>query len=148
YAVGQASRSRQVQSGRVRTSHDMTAGSRGEVSEMHPVQATPAPYDGVAQEQTDRWQMTAPSSAVTVPPAAWLVALALGIVYVVWGSTYLAIRVVVEDLPPFASASWRYLAAGLLLGAILSLRGGIRRLRVVRCELVGCAALGLLLPSL
>ena len=36
--------------------------------------------------------------AVAVPPAAWLVAVALGIVYVVWGSTYLAIRVMVEDL--------------------------------------------------
>ena len=53
--------------------------------------------------------------AVAVPPAAWLVAVALGIVYVVWGSTYLAIRVMVEDLPPMASASWRYLVAGLLL---------------------------------
>jgi drug/metabolite transporter (DMT)-like permease len=81
-------------------------------------------------------------------PAAWLVAVALGIVYVVWGSTYLAIRVVVEDLPPMASASWRYLAAGLLLGAFLAARSGVRRLRVARRELVGCAALGLLLPAL
>jgi drug/metabolite transporter (DMT)-like permease len=100
------------------------------------------------QEQTDRWQMTAPPAVATVPPAAWLVAVALGIVYVVWGSTYLAIRVLVEDLPPFASASWRYLVAGLLLGAVLALRGGVRRLRVARRELVGCAALGLLLPAL
>ena len=91
--------------------------------------------------------MTRPPVA-SVPPAAWLVAVALGIVYVVWGSTYLAIRVVVEDLPPMASASWRYFVAALLLGAILSLRGGVRRLRATRLELVGCAALGLLLPAL
>jgi drug/metabolite transporter (DMT)-like permease len=83
-----------------------------------------------------------------MPPAAWMIALALGIVYVVWGSTYLAIRVVVEDLPPMASASWRYLVAGLLLGAILAARSGIGRLRVARRDLIGCAALGLLLPAL
>lgn len=86
--------------------------------------------------------------APVVPPAAWLVALALGIVYVVWGSTYLAIRVMVEDLPPMASASWRYFVAALLLGAVLAARGGIRRLRATRRELVGCAVLGLLLPAL
>ena len=93
-------------------------------------------------------QVDPPAPAVAVPPAAWLVAVALGIVYVVWGSTYLAIRVVVEDLPPMASASWRYLVAGLLLGAILAVRSGVRRLRVTSRELLGCAALGLLLPAL
>ena len=90
--------------------------------------------------------MTGP--VVTAGPAPWLVGLALGIVYVVWGSTYLAIRIMVEDLPPMASASWRYLVAGLLLGAILALRGGVGRLRATPRELVGCAALGLLLPAL
>src|SRR4051812_46354181 len=90
--------------------------------------------------------MTPPAAAVA--PAAWFVAVALGIVYVVWGSTYLAIRVVVEDLPPMASASWRYLVAALLLGAILAVRSGVGRLRVAPRELVGCAALGLLLPAL
>jgi drug/metabolite transporter (DMT)-like permease len=88
------------------------------------------------------------SKAPGQPPAAWLVGLALGIVYVVWGSTYLAIRVVVEDLPPLASASWRYFVAAVLLGAVLAARSGIGRLRVARRELLGCAALGLLLPAL
>ena len=97
------------------------------------------------QEQTDQTHVTPPAA---VPPAAWLVAVALGIVYVVWGSTYLAIRVMVEDLPPLASASWRYLVAGLLLGAILAARSGTRRLRATPRELVGCAVLGLLLPAL
>src|SRR5829696_1547918 len=85
---------------------------------------------------------------VVVPPTAWLVAVALGVVYVVWGSTYLAIRVMVEDLPPMASASWRYCVAGLLLAAILAARSGVARLRATRRELIGCAALGLLLPAL
>jgi drug/metabolite transporter (DMT)-like permease len=98
------------------------------------------------RQETEQVEPVTP--AVVVPPAAWLVAVALGIVYVVWGSTYLAIRVVVEDLPPMASASWRYLVAGLLLGAVLAVRSGVRRLRVTRRELLGCAALGLLLPAL
>ena len=78
----------------------------------------------------------------------WLVVVALGIVYVVWGSTYLAIRVVVEDLPPMASASWRYLCGGLILGALLTARGGLRRLRATPAELAGTAFLGLMLPAL
>ena len=40
---------------------------------------------------------------------------ALVVVYVVWGSTYLAIRVGVRDLPPLTMAGVRYLAAGVLL---------------------------------
>jgi drug/metabolite transporter (DMT)-like permease len=41
--------------------------------------------------------------------------IALGIIYVVWGSTYLAIRVAVETLPPFSMAAIRFLIAGALL---------------------------------
>jgi drug/metabolite transporter (DMT)-like permease len=40
---------------------------------------------------------------------------ALGVVWVVWGSTYLAIRVADQTLPPFAMAAARYLTAGLVL---------------------------------
>jgi len=40
---------------------------------------------------------------------------ALAIVYVVWGSTYLAIRYVVASLPPYLSAGVRFLVAGALL---------------------------------
>lgn len=101
------------------------------------------------QEQTDQTPMTAATVRRSpAQPASWLVVVALGIVYVVWGSTYLGIRVMVEGLPPMASASWRYLAAAGLLGAIVAGRGGIRRLRATRRELLGCAALGLLLPAL
>jgi len=80
--------------------------------------------------------------------SALLVAVALGIVYVVWGSTYLAIRITVEDLPAMASASWRYGLGGLILGAFLTARSGLSVLRVSRAELVGCTFLGLLLPTL
>lgn len=42
----------------------------------------------------------------------WIALLAL---YIVWGSTYLAIRFAVESIPPFLMASSRFLTAGLLL---------------------------------
>jgi drug/metabolite transporter (DMT)-like permease len=41
--------------------------------------------------------------------------IALGVVYVAWGSTYLAIRVGVEHIPPFLLAGVRYVIAGTLL---------------------------------
>lgn len=49
---------------------------------------------------------------------------ALSIVYVVWGSTYLAIRWSVETIPPLISAGSRFAVAGVLLGVIvLAVRG-------------------------
>ena len=48
---------------------------------------------------------------------------ALLVVYVVWGSTYLAIRVRVETIPPLLLAGIRYLIAGLILFPF-AIRGG------------------------
>lgn len=90
---------------------------------------------------------TAPLPARTAP-AVGLVVAALGVVYVVWGSTYLGIRIVVEEAPPLTSMGLRFLTAGLLLGTILAVRGGVRRLRVTRRQLLGAATLGLMLPML
>lgn len=42
---------------------------------------------------------------------------ALVVVWVVWGSTYLGIRVVVHEMPPLYTAAFRFLCAGLLMGA-------------------------------
>jgi len=39
-------------------------------------------------------------------------------IYVVWGTTYLAIRVVVREMPPFAAAALRFSSAGLVLGGL------------------------------
>jgi drug/metabolite transporter (DMT)-like permease len=44
--------------------------------------------------------------------------IALGIVYLVWGSTYLAIRLVVRELPPFAAASIRFGSAGIVMALL------------------------------
>ncbi|MEL7450545.1 MAG: EamA family transporter, partial [Pseudomonadota bacterium] len=45
-------------------------------------------------------------------------ALAFAVVYVVWGSTYLAIRIAVHDLPPALMAGVRFLLAGLIMLAL------------------------------
>jgi drug/metabolite transporter (DMT)-like permease len=45
----------------------------------------------------------------------WKTLLAFAIIYLVWGSTFLAIRVGVREVPPFLLAAMRFLAAGLLL---------------------------------
>jgi drug/metabolite transporter (DMT)-like permease len=44
--------------------------------------------------------------------------IALCVIYVVWGSTYMAIRIVVREVPPMAAASLRFLVAGLVMAAI------------------------------
>jgi len=71
---------------------------------------------------------------------------ALLVIYVVWGSTYLAIKVAVDTLPPLFAAGTRFLAAAALLVAILALRG--TSLRISRRELAACAFAGLLLLTL
>src|SRR3989304_9262182 len=68
---------------------------------------------------------------------------ALWTVYLVWGSTYLAIKVLVETLPPLLSAGVRFLAAGLLLAGVLLAIG--RSLRVGRREALAAGGLGVML---
>jgi drug/metabolite transporter (DMT)-like permease len=59
------------------------------------------------------------NSANRSRPSTVAVAIALLIVYVVWGSTYLGIAVMIETLPPLLAAGVRYAAAGLImLGAV------------------------------
>ncbi|WP_344461945.1 EamA family transporter [Kitasatospora kazusensis] len=70
---------------------------------------------------------------------------ALGIVYVVWGSTYLGIRIVVETMPPFLAAGARFVTAGLLLAALVAWRQGPGALRVTGRELGSAALVGLML---
>ena len=52
-----------------------------------------------------------------------LLILGFAVIYVVWGSTYLAIRVAVETLPPFMSGAARFLVAGGALFVFLRYRG-------------------------
>ncbi len=91
---------------------------------------------------------TLPSSstagaAITAAPA-WKLWTGLWIVYIVWGSTYLAIRVVVETVPPLLSAGARFLVAGGVMLAVLSFR---RRVKPTRAQLLSALLVGILLPG-
>jgi drug/metabolite transporter (DMT)-like permease len=68
---------------------------------------------------------------------------ALGTVYLVWGSTYLAIAIAVETLPPLLSAGLRFLTAGVLICLWLVVRRS--SLRASLSEVAGAATVGLLL---
>jgi drug/metabolite transporter (DMT)-like permease len=60
---------------------------------------------------------------VTTRPARWKILLAFAIIYLVWGSTYLAIRVGVLQMPPFLMAGIRFFLAGLILYGWMRLSG-------------------------
>jgi drug/metabolite transporter (DMT)-like permease len=80
------------------------------------------------------------------PAASWgAVAAGLGIVYVVWGSTYLGIRVAVKTIPAFVMGGARFVLAGLLLYGIARLRGAPRF--VTGRQLAACALAGTLLAA-
>ena len=59
----------------------------------------------------------------TSAPRAWKVLLAFAIIYLVWGSTFLAIRVGVREVPPFLLAGIRFLIAGVVLLAWMRAKG-------------------------
>ncbi len=75
----------------------------------------------------------------------WQVWAALIVVYIVWGSTYLGIRIVVETMPPLLSAGARHLLAGLILFGFIAVRRGMGALRLSRAEWTAAAFVGLAL---
>src|SRR4051812_50180642 len=62
---------------------------------------------------------TSPESA----PPMWRVLAAFAAIYLIWGSTYLAIRFGIETIPPFLMAGSRFVVAGGLLYAFARVRG-------------------------
>lgn len=70
---------------------------------------------------------------------------ALWLVYVVWGSTYLAIAYAVQSLPALLSAGLRFLAAAVLLLIWVLVRRGRRALAVTGVQLRSAAVVGVLL---
>ena len=56
-------------------------------------------------------------------PRRWKTLLAFAAIYLLWGSTYLAIRIGVQEVPPFLLAAIRFLIAGLILYAWTIARG-------------------------
>jgi drug/metabolite transporter (DMT)-like permease len=73
--------------------------------------------------------------------------IALWVVYVIWGSTYLGIELAGETMPPTFAAGVRFTIAGLLMLGFIAWRRGLARLRLTRWELASSAVVGLLLPG-
>ena len=65
-----------------------------------------------------------PKNASAVKPSVWLVCACLLAVYVVWGTTYFAIKVAIEGFAPFFLVGTRFIVAGVLLLGWQALRGG------------------------
>ena len=84
------------------------------------------------------------AGAVSPAAPAWKVWTALWIVYLVWGSTYLAIRVMVETVPPLLGAGTRFAVAGAVMVGVLSFT---RSVRPTRAQLLSALLVGILLPG-
>ncbi len=67
---------------------------------------------------------------------------ALAVVYVVWGSTYLAIKVAIETIPPFLMAGSRFAIAATLLLGWCALRGRWARARITAANWRAAAVVG------
>jgi drug/metabolite transporter (DMT)-like permease len=64
-----------------------------------------------------------PAPAAHLGPSRASVVLAFSAIYIIWGSTYLGIRIAIESMPPFLMAAARFLFAGSILFGFLKLRG-------------------------
>jgi drug/metabolite transporter (DMT)-like permease len=100
---------------------------------LRPAHATPAGAGGRA---------SSPAGATS-----WQVWSALWVVYIIWGSTYLAIRIMVETMPPLLGAGVRFFVAGAVMVLVLAVRRGARSVRPSRAQLLSALAVGLLLPG-
>jgi len=74
------------------------------------------------------------------------VMVSFGLVYVLWGSTYLAMRIAVRDLPPYVAGATRYLIAGPIMLLACALLG--RKIRINRQDFVRLLLIGVLLLSM
>lgn len=78
--------------------------------------------------------------------------LAFALLYVLWGSTYLAMRLIVRDMPPYVAGTVRYLISGPIMLAALALMGrkirlsppDFRRLLVISILLLSTGNIGVL----
>jgi drug/metabolite transporter (DMT)-like permease len=70
---------------------------------------------------------------------------ALWAVYIIWGSTYLAIAIAVESIPPMLAVSTRFIFAGTIMAIVVKARGGT--MRVSRRAFLSCVLIGALLPG-
>src|SRR5271168_1503148 len=76
-------------------------------------------------------------------PGRWSVILAFGLVYLFWGSTYLAIDVAVQSIPPALMCGVRFSIAGIVMLAVCAATG--RRIFYSARQIALAAVVGLLL---
>jgi drug/metabolite transporter (DMT)-like permease len=87
--------------------------------------------------------ITSPSSSVL--PSRLAIAVAFFCIYVIWGSTYLAILFAIETLPPFLMAGVRFLLAGTLIYAWSRFVGGTARPTAAQWRATGVVGVLMLL---
>jgi drug/metabolite transporter (DMT)-like permease len=76
------------------------------------------------------------------PAQVWT---ALCLVYILWGSTYLGIAVVVSGAPPLLAAGSRFALAGVIVAVVVAIRRGWRALAITRRQLAGTALIATML---
>ena len=81
-----------------------------------------------------------------VPNNRSRIIVAFALLYVLWGSTYLAMRVIVRDMPPYVAGTVRYLAAGPIMLAACALLG--RKISLTRRDLGQLLVIAILLLSI
>ena len=69
----------------------------------------------------------------------------LWLVYIIWGSTYLAIALAVEDMPPLIAMGTRFLLAATLMGSWLAVKNGVKSLRITKSQFLNVFIMGGLL---
>lgn len=88
----------------------------------------------------------------TQQPQRSRIIVAFALLYILWGSTYLAMRVIVRDLPPYVAGAVRYLSAGPIMLAAMAVMGrkislsfqDLRRLLVISILLLSIGNIGVL----
>ncbi|MTD12504.1 EamA family transporter [Nakamurella sp. YIM 132087] len=76
------------------------------------------------------------------------IGVALGLVYVIWGSVYLAVRLVIDETPPLTAMGARFLIAAVLLGGYVWWRRGFRSFRLSGRQIAGVILMGLCLLAI
>ena len=72
----------------------------------------------------------------------WRLLLSFAALYVIWGSTYLAIAFAIETIPPFLMAGFRFVSAGLVMYLVMRMKGAPRP---TRAQWIGATIVGALL---
>ena len=85
-----------------------------------------------------------PDTPARTNPRVWA---GLWTIYLAWGSTYLAMRVMVRTIPPLLGSSTRFLVAGAVVVGWIAARQGRGGLTLSRRQLLTLAATGALVPG-